>query len=291
MTIAKSATAEAVDIFSPTRPAAKPDLIDVERFQSPAVFEAEMTKLCPKPPPPSARVHPSRHVPAVVTLRLIDGSERLAEAPSSAVEADAGGVPRAAEDGRYARRVEALPGDEQQQLSIRLAQLRERRRDMARFAARGWARGQERLVGDRAGQSRPPGLGAAVVGEHASRGRIEPVERRLALRDVVEAAPADRKRLRDDVDGVVAENAPLRVAKDAVVVGVVERGEAGGTSWVERGLGQGAPSGRAAAGSRVSVGGPLLGECPDSPRRFRSAHRCRTLLAQRRPPLVDIPEF
>ena len=48
MTIATSATsstAEDVDIFSPTRPAAKPDLIDVERFQSPAVFEAEMTKL------------------------------------------------------------------------------------------------------------------------------------------------------------------------------------------------------------------------------------------------------
>lgn len=45
MTIAENPIAAGVDIFSPVRPAPRPGLIDVERFQSPAVFEAEMAKL------------------------------------------------------------------------------------------------------------------------------------------------------------------------------------------------------------------------------------------------------
>ncbi len=44
-TVTENPVAAGVDIFSPTRPPARPELVDVERFQDPRVFDAEMTKL------------------------------------------------------------------------------------------------------------------------------------------------------------------------------------------------------------------------------------------------------
>lgn len=48
MTIAKDPVAGGVDIFAPTRPPARPGLLDVERFHDPAVFRTEMEKLWAK---------------------------------------------------------------------------------------------------------------------------------------------------------------------------------------------------------------------------------------------------
>jgi len=50
-------------------------------------------------------------------------------------------------------------------------------------------------------------MAAAVIGEQAARGAVQPVERLLPVGNVVEATPGGRERLGDDVGGVVT---PLR---------------------------------------------------------------------------------
>jgi phenylpropionate dioxygenase-like ring-hydroxylating dioxygenase large terminal subunit len=48
MSIVENPVAASVDIFAPTRPAARPGLLDVRRFHDPMVFRAEMEKLWAK---------------------------------------------------------------------------------------------------------------------------------------------------------------------------------------------------------------------------------------------------
>jgi hypothetical protein len=130
------------------------------------------------------------------------------------MKADASSISRAPNDSGDRRHVELFPSDEQQELALLLAQPGQRCGDASGLAGCGRAGRRQRLGLESREQVGARAQGAPVVGEHAPGGRIEPVERLLAVRDVRESPPGDSEGLGDDIERVLRTAAPLRVAQD-----------------------------------------------------------------------------
>jgi len=125
--------------------------------------------------------------------------------------------PAAAEHGGELIAVQVLPGDQGEQLPVGLVEVRQGGHDGAvgrRPLGHGLRADDRDLVPQ-------PGLEpfaslqpAALVGQHPPGDAVQPQASVVAVRHVVQPAPGDHERLRDDVGGVLrAAGAPQRVAE------------------------------------------------------------------------------
>ncbi len=128
---------------------------------------------------------------------------------------------------RFAWR-EPLPGDEEEQLAVLVAQSGHCPQDFGSLAIRrgmGCELGPQRF-GETPPEPGPASRGPVQVGDHAACDRVEP-ERRLRVgRDLGEPPPGDEEGLGDDVGGVLAIlNASQRVRQDRPPLLAVEPAE------------------------------------------------------------------
>jgi len=133
------------------------------------------------------------------------------------VQPAAGGKRGDPEDLRRLSWREFLPGDEQEQLAIVVAQLSHRPQDLRPLARRRGSAGEldPHGLGKPLPQPSPPPLGPTQVGDHPAGDRVEPEPPSITDRHLVKPPPSDQKSLGNNVGGILrALNAPQRISED-----------------------------------------------------------------------------